>query len=267
MLSNPNLREEYTLDLQKAEFLANFESDDFQVSHQVLVHRLYTRTIVNVVTGSSKHDADSSLTVDIALEVGQQSEDLTNTETAELDISENPLGIKKIWYRCETTLEVEFSQYQSNPSQICFAWMEPWESSISLTGHSSEPIQRIFLTVVDDSIEAILEEIQMVSSHTVDHLLNLHYEGWGEIWSTGNVQVEGDINLARVVLASQYYLYSSLPYPSLSARPLPSFCGISPGGLSYGLKGKDYQGHSFWDTSIWMYPPISLGNNCRIWKF
>merc|ERR1711892_168330 len=86
MLSNPNLREEYTLDLQKAEFLANFESDDFQVSHQVLVHRLYTRTIVNVVTGSSKHDADSSLTVDIALEVGQQSEDITNTETAELYI-------------------------------------------------------------------------------------------------------------------------------------------------------------------------------------
>jgi len=37
---------------------------------------------------------------------------------------------------------------------------------------------------------------------------------------------------------------------------MPDFCGMSPGGLSYGFKGKDYQGHSFWDTAIWMFPPI-----------
>ena len=90
----------------------------------------------------------------------------------------------------------------------------------------------------------------------MDDLLQLYYNSWDEIWSTGNVQVEGDLELARVLLGSQYYLYTSLPFPSLSARPLPQFCGMSPGGLSYGFKGHDYQGHSFWDTSIWMYPPI-----------
>ena len=42
--------------------------------------------------------------------------------------------------------------------------------------------------------------------------------------------------LARVVLASQFYLLASLP--SSDAR---DFCGLSPGSLAYGAKGRDYQ--------------------------
>ena len=256
MLSNSNLRKEYSLDLKKAEFVAKFESEEFLVKHQVLVHRVYTRTIVNVVTGAVMQESDSDLVVDIALEVGLQSEDITNTDTIEIELEQNNLGIDKVWYRCETTLEVEFSQYQQATKNICFAWMEPWYSGFSLHGQDSETINRVFITVVDDSIEDILEEIKMVSSNSLDDLLTQHYNSWGQIWSSGNVQVEGDKDLARVILASQYYLYSSLPVPELSSRPLPDFCGLSPGGLSYGFKGKDYQGHSFWDTSIWMYPPV-----------
>ena len=71
----------------------------------------------------------------------------------------------------------------------------------------------------------------------------------------GVVEVTGDLELARVVLASQYYLLSSLPSQH-SARPLPPFCGLSPGSLAYGLLGQDYQGHNFWDTETWMYPAV-----------
>ena len=143
-LSNSDMRGDYTLDLKRAQFLANFESDDFLVSHQVLVHRVYTRTIVNVVTGSAKQDSDSSLTVDIALEVGPVSDDITNTEVTEIEIFNNTLGIEKIWYRCETTQEVEFSQYQPSPTQVCFAWMEPWDSSLYLNGQNPEQIRGSF---------------------------------------------------------------------------------------------------------------------------
>jgi hypothetical protein len=152
------------------------------------------------VTGSAKQDSDASLTVGIALEAGPISDDITNTEVTEIKIFSNTLGIEKIWYRCETTQEVEFSQYQPSPTQVCFAGMEPWDSRLYLNGQNPETDQRIFLTVVDDSIEEILEEI-----------------------------------LLRIFLASQYYFYTSLPFPSLSARPLPSYCGLSPGGLSHGI--------------------------------
>ena len=42
--------------------------------------------------------------------------------------------------------------------------------------------------------------------------------------------------MARVVLASQFYLLASLP--SSDAR---DFCGLSPGSLAHGAKGRDYQ--------------------------
>ena len=251
------MNEEYTLDLKKAEFRATFESDNFLVEHQVLVHRAFPHSIVNVVSASSKKATGESLTVDIALEVGEQSEDITETETVEIKLPNNTLGITKIWYRCETTLEVEFSHYQPEPTPVCFAWMEPWESGIHLNGEYPQLGQRVFLTVVDNSIEDIIEEILKLATDPIDKLLNLHYSGWEDIWSNGVVQLESeDEALPQILLASQYYLYSSLPYPAASKRPLPDFCGLSPGSLNYGQKGRDYQGHSFWDTATWMYPPV-----------
>lgn len=36
------------------------------------------------------------------------------------------------------------------------------------------------------------------------------------------------------------------------------FYGLSPGSLANGALGRDYQGHSFWDSETWMYPSILL---------
>ena len=52
--------------------------------------------------------------------------------------------------------------------------------------------------------------------------------------------------------------FLSLPVPELASRPLPEYCGLSPGGLANGLLGQDYQGHSFWDTESWMFPALLL---------
>ena len=60
---------------------------------------------------------------------------------------------------------------------------------------------------------------------------------------SGRITTEGDLELTRTVLSSQYYLLSSLPFPELSARPesLGDYCGLSPGSLAYGGLAKDYQ--------------------------
>ena len=137
-----------------------------------------------------------------------------------MEIDENDLGINKIWYRCGSTLDVEYSQYQGEPTPVCFAWMEPWDSSLYLSGQEEASTQRVFLTVIDETIDGILEEIKLASSNSVADLLQLHYNGWEDIWSTGNIQVEGDFDLAHTLLASQYYLYSSLPFPSLENYPV-----------------------------------------------
>ena len=55
-------------------------------------------------------------------------------------------------------------------------------------------------------------------------------------------------NKIEIIIGSFYYLYSSLP--SKSRLYIYDFYGLSPGGLANGKKGKDYQGHVFWDMVL-----------------
>ena len=50
---------------------------------------------------------------------------------------------------------------------------------------------------------------------------------------------------------------SSLPYQEDESNR-QRFYGLSPGSLARGGLLADYQGHSFWDTETWMYPPILM---------
>ena len=188
----------------------------------------------------------------VELQEGKESEDLILGESTQLDIGDNLLGVGKMWHRCGETKSVEFDLYQPSPSTLCVAWTE-----VGPNIQAGEP--RVLLTVVESSLEDLLEEVAEVTSQPFPALLDSHWEGWESVWQEGVVMVEGeDEHLQRSVLAAQYYLYLSLPFPNLSSRPLPDYCGLSPGGLANGLLGQDYQGHSFWDTESWMFPTILL---------
>ena len=80
-----------------------------------------------------------------------------------------------------------------------------------------------------------------------EKLLAEHKAAWKEIWDTGRIDIEGDLEMAQAVYGSMYYILSSTrhdwPY------------GLSPGGLP---GGEEYMGHTFWDQDIWMYPPLVL---------
>ncbi len=78
-----------------------------------------------------------------------------------------------------------------------------------------------------------------------ERLLKRHKEAWEELWKS-NVTVEGDDQITRDIRFALYHLYSF-------AREGTSF-SLSPMGLS----GLGYNGHVFWDTELWMYPPLLL---------
>ena len=212
-----------------------------------MVHRRHTRTVLTILTSSSMLPANF-----VELQQGEESEDLMLDGGTELDIGENLLGVGKMWQRCGETKSAEFELYQPNPSPLCVAWTE-----VGPNIQAGEP--RVLLTVVESSLEELLEEVAEVTSQPLAALLASHTEGWEYVWEEGVVIVEGeDEHLKRSILAAQYYLYLSLPFPKLSSRPLPDYCGLSPGGLANGLLSQDYQGHSFWDTESWMFPAILL---------
>ena len=83
---------------------------------------------------------------------------------------------------------------------------------------------------------------------SIDHLLERHYAAWEELWQ-GDVIIEGDPESQLDIRHALYQLYSIIR----DNCPV----GIAPMGLS---SSEGYNGHYFWDTELWMYPPILLMN-------
>ena len=80
-----------------------------------------------------------------------------------------------------------------------------------------------------------------------EQLLTEHKAAWRDLWNSGRIEIEGDVDMAQAIYGSLYYILSSTrhdwPY------------GLSPGGLP---GGEEYMGHTFWDQDIWMYPSLVL---------
>ena len=74
-------------------------------------------------------------------------------------------------------------------------------------------------------------------------LVQRHRALWKELWKS-DIEIEGDPQVQREVRLMLYYLYASVREGSrLSLSPV-------------GLSGLGYNGHVFWDTELWMYPPL-----------
>lgn len=81
----------------------------------------------------------------------------------------------------------------------------------------------------------------------IDTLLAAHARQWEELWQ-GDVVIEGDDQAQRDVRFALFQLYASCREGSgLSISPM-------------GLSSQGYNGHIFWDTELWMFPPILLLN-------
>lgn len=76
-----------------------------------------------------------------------------------------------------------------------------------------------------------------------DRLLRRHRLEWDKLW-TSDIAIDGDAGAARDVHSALYHLYSfAREGTALSLSPM-------------GLSGLGYNGHVFWDTELWMYPPL-----------
>lgn len=78
-----------------------------------------------------------------------------------------------------------------------------------------------------------------------ERLLARHQQAWDNLWEA-NVTIKGNADVTRDIRFALYHLYSF-------ARAGTSY-SLSPMGLS----GLGYNGHVFWDTELWMYPPLLM---------
>lgn len=78
-----------------------------------------------------------------------------------------------------------------------------------------------------------------------ERLLKRHEQEWEDIWKS-DIIIEGDPEVQKDVRSALYHLYSFVREGTAYS--------LSPMGLS----GLGYNGHVFWDTELWMYPPLLL---------
>jgi trehalose/maltose hydrolase-like predicted phosphorylase len=78
-------------------------------------------------------------------------------------------------------------------------------------------------------------------------LLEQHKQLWNKLWE-GDIVIEGNLQDQLDVRLALYHLYSfSRGDSDLSIAPM-------------GLSSQNYNGHIFWDTELWMFPPLLLLN-------
>jgi len=78
-----------------------------------------------------------------------------------------------------------------------------------------------------------------------ERLLTRHNAEWQKLWQS-DIVIDGDPDAQQAVRSALYHLYSF-------SREGTSY-SLSPMGLS----GLGYNGHVFWDTELWMYPPLLM---------
>lgn len=79
----------------------------------------------------------------------------------------------------------------------------------------------------------------------IERLRARHEAEWAKLWES-DIEIEGDDGAQRDVRSALYHLYAFVREGSGYS--------MSPMGLS----GLGYNGHVFWDTELWMYPPLLL---------
>lgn len=97
--------------------------------------------------------------------------------------------------------------------------------------HNNDPLNEVERLTIFAKLEGI------------ERLEKAHNSAWNTLWES-DIEITGDLKSQRAVRSALYHLYSF-------ARKGTAY-SLSPMGLS----GLGYNGHVFWDTELWMYPPL-----------
>ncbi|XP_058056371.1 protein-glucosylgalactosylhydroxylysine glucosidase-like [Anopheles bellator] len=245
----------------------------YRVVQLLYPHALYRRLIVNQVTIERlRHPPDTGagpslivseeISVPLMPPVPFASEDIHFEPVRTVHFrnlrlpDESPAGIL-IYQSCGETIEVEDRAHQPEGSAVCVLWnhvperltLGPAESTVSFK----------FIMTVDGEVGVARNELRTALLQPDEELLRAHTSLWGSLWNRFDVLTTGNDQLQRAVRASIFYLVSNLPFGESVARARGPFAGLSPTGLGRGGADlADYEGHSFWDTEIWMFPVLNL---------
>ncbi|MEO8607931.1 MAG: glycosyl hydrolase family 65 protein [Chloroflexota bacterium] len=100
----------------------------------------------------------------------------------------------------------------------------------------------------DKPLEAAVTKIGEVSKISYEKLFDAHVAEWQKYWETSDIQIEGDEAAQQAIRFTQYHILIASPREDDD---------VSIGAKT--LSGTGYKGHIFWDTELFILPPLILG--------
>ncbi|MEO0788082.1 MAG: glycoside hydrolase family 65 protein [Bacteroidota bacterium] len=245
-----------TLDMKRAELVTTFDvGDKVSVTHRLLSLRHLPFTALATVEITAHQDVIiSPMSV---IEAPNHLRDVRNL-FAEIDrphvtlnlmssVADSPSGKHKV---AASTSFIFEEAHGEEPDLI----HEDWDYNMHLTKFYKDlrrsetyTFALVGSAVASEHYEDPHNEAERLTIFArlegTQRLLDRHYAAWEELWES-DIIIEGNQRDQVAVRSALYHLYSF-------ARKGQAY-SLSPMGLS----GLGYNGHVFWDTEIWMYPPL-----------
>ncbi|XP_040164349.1 protein-glucosylgalactosylhydroxylysine glucosidase-like isoform X1 [Anopheles arabiensis] len=240
----------YQLDMRSGKFRTTLEdpAGGYRVQHEVYPNRHFDQTIVNRIH-FRRLSSKQTIEVETRQLIGGKSVDLVEEPLEKLTVAG-----EEFLLLCAKTRQVEDPKYQREGHTVCVAYKQV-PRKLTLTAEETDR-EFLFLTVFSHSRQELEQELRGLKANDHERLHRLEMD---RMWAKYGIRVEGNDRLDRVIKASAFYLSSSLPSQTSFQPSSYPFYGLSPSGLGRGGKKlAEYQGHSFWDTEMWMFPPILL---------
>lgn len=247
-----------TLDMKEAALVTTFDyGDKLSVKHSLMALRHLPYTAMSIVEVTAK--ADLEITAASVIQAPNHLKDVRNYYS-EIDrphvkiplltsVAESPSGKHKV----AASNSFIFPESHGNEPQLIH---EDWDYDMHLAkfrkqlkAGSSYRFSLVASTTSTEHYEDPHNEAERLTIFAAlegtNRLLRRHRQAWNELWES-DIIIEGDDQAQRDVRFAVYHLYSF-------ARAGTAY-SLSPMGLS----GLGYNGHVFWDTEIWMYPPLLI---------
>ncbi len=247
-----------TLDMRGAQLTTTFNvGEQLSVTHRVMALRHLPYCALSMVEITAKKDV--TITPASVIEAPEMLQDVRNY-FSEIDrphvliplltsVGKSPSG--KYTVAASTSIIFE-EKHGSEPDLIHEDWdynMHLLKFSKKLKAGETYRFSVVGTVISSAHVADAHNEAERLTIYAAlersERLLRRHTQDWNKLWAS-DIAIDGPVEDARAVHSAMYHLYSfAREGTALSLSPM-------------GLSGLGYNGHVFWDTELWMYPPLLM---------
>jgi trehalose/maltose hydrolase-like predicted phosphorylase len=227
------------IDIEKGVYYRRVQTNDV-TSQSTVEQRWYAhRKYKNLIVHTTQIITPSTIPVCLIHSIGPQSVDISYAPSTSTPQTLSQLGSTTIREISTSPLVSVAAVYPNGPYNTSYCL------PLNQTMFFYPVVLVTDLEGKEDLVAKATKLWEQLTALGEQQLLKEHIDEWASIWEAG-LEVGGDIDLARALNSSQYYILSSI-------RSGWDY-SLSPGSLS----SDAYHGHVFWDCETWMYPQLLM---------